>query len=240
MTEGSDEIVEVAKATQEVSKAATKALNTAEKFGGFISRFVAGTFEQAMGIFEDKLKYLRWERQERLFLRAQSFLRQEGIGRPNNPIPLKYAVPLLEAASLEENDGLQDLWAKLLVNFSIDWSGIEPSRTYIDILERLSPLEAKIVNAVYLNPYDRMQHNGVATQKLPQKAEVLPDKKDEALREEIKIEPGIDVKLALANLDRLGVLSVSRSMGGGQLFGRINPTLLGKAFFEACSLSSEK
>lgn len=240
MTEYNKEIIEVSKAAKEVAKATTKALGTAEKFGGFVSRYIGGPLEQAMGIFNDKLKYIRWERQERLFIRAQEFLKQEGIERPNNPVPLKYAVPLLEAASMEENDELQDLWAKLLINFSVVGSQIEASRTYIDILERISPIEAEIIKVVYSNPYESMKHKGVGTQKLPQVAEVWPEKKDKAVREAMKIEPLDEVKLALANLDRLGVLSVGRSMGGGQLFGTINPTLLGKSFFEACTLPSEK
>lgn len=155
-------------------------------------------------------------------------------------MPIKHAIPLFSAASLEEDDYLQDIWARLLVNFTIDTSSVEATRTYIDILERLSSLEVKIINAVYINDYGSMQHNGVATRELPHKAIVLPEKPDKDTRDALKIEPSEDVKLALANLDRLGVVSVGRSMGGGQLFGSLNPTLLGKAFFEACTLPSEK
>lgn len=240
MTTNTNEIIEASKAAQEVAKATAKALGTAEKIGGFVSKYIGGSLEQAMCIFEDKLKYTRWERQERLFLRAQEFLKKEGIETPNNPIALKYAVPLLQAASLEENDDLQDLWAKLLVNFSVAGSSVKVSRTYIDILERISPLEAEIIAKIYSHPYEIMQHNGVLTQKLPEEAIFLPEKKDEATMESIKVEPADDVKLALANLDRLGVLSVGGSMGGGQLFGFLNPTLLGKSFFDACSLPGEK
>jgi len=240
MTKETSEIIEASKATQEVAKTTAKALGAAEKFGGYISKYINGSFEQITGIFEDKLKYIRWERQERLFMKAQEFLNKEGIEAPNKPIPLKYAVPLLQAASLEENDQLQDLWAKLLVNFSIVSSSIEASRTYIDILERISPLEAEIINAVYIHPYKVIHHKGVGTQKLPSTSDALPEKMDEAARKAVEIEPSSEIKLALANLDRLGVLSVRRSMGGGQLFGSINPTLLGKSFYNACTLPSEK
>ena len=240
MTKDTSEIIEASKATQNIAKTASKALGTVEKFGGYVSKYVSGSFEQIAGMFEDKLSYIRWERQERLFLQAQRFLKNEGIDKPNKPIPLKYIVPLLQAASLEENDQLQDLWAKLLVNFSVVHSSIEATRTYIDILERISPLEAEIINAIYLNPYGAMHHNGVGTQKLPTAAGVLPDKMDEDARKATEVEPSNEIKLALANLDRLGVLSVRRSMGGGQLFGAINPTLLGKSFYNACTLPSEK
>jgi hypothetical protein len=240
MAEDMNEINEVSKATQEVAKATTKALGTAEKFGGFVSKYVGGSLEQAMGIFEDKLKYHRWERQERLFMKAQDFMEKEGLERPNNLVALKYAVPLLQAASLEENDGLQDLWAKLLVNYSTANSSIEASRTHIDILERISPLEAEIITAIYSHPYEIMHLESVGTQDLPISVVVLPEKIDESTREAIKIEPSDEVKLALANLDRLGVLWVSRYIGGGQHFGTLNPTLLGKNFFNACTLLSDK
>lgn len=73
MTKETNEVIETAKATQEVAKTTSKALVTAEKLGGFISKYIGGPLEQAVGIFEDKLKYIRWERQQRLFKRAQEF-----------------------------------------------------------------------------------------------------------------------------------------------------------------------
>jgi hypothetical protein len=239
MRKETNEVIQTAKATQEVAKTTSKALDTAEKLGGFISKYIGGPLEQAVGIFEDKLKYIRWERQQRLFKRAQEFIDNEGTNI-TRPLPIKHAIPLLSAASLEEDNYLQDIWARLLVNFTIETSSVEATRTYIDILERLSSLEVKIIHTVYINDYSSMHHNGVATRELPDKAIVLPEKPDPDTWEALKIEPSEDIKLALANLDRLGIVSVGRTMKGGQLFGVLIPTLLGQAFFEACTLPSEK
>ena len=98
-----DPVSETAKAVQEVAKATGKAIDVGQKFGGFISRYVAGPIEQGMGIFDDKLKYMRWERQVRLMQRAEQLLREAGLTQPTRAIPLKLAVPLLEAASLEDS-----------------------------------------------------------------------------------------------------------------------------------------
>src|SRR5712692_8992554 len=119
-----DELKESAKAVQEVAKTAGKAIDLSEKFGVFITRYVGASLTAAFGIFEDKLKYMRWERQVRLMQRANDFLSNEGFDQPTRVIPLKFAVPLLEAASLEDDDYLQDLWAKLLVNSAIETSGV--------------------------------------------------------------------------------------------------------------------
>jgi len=231
-----DELKESAKAVQEVAKTAGKAIDVSEKFGMFMARYVGASLTAAIGIFEDKLKYLRWERQVRLMQRAHDFLSSEGFDQPTRAIPLKFAVPLLEAASLEDDDYLQDLWAKLIVNSAIETSGVMINRTFIDILERLSPMEAKILDVVYAIPYDDMHHRGVDTRNLPESAKSFPEKSAKIER----VEPTDEVKLSLANLDRLGCISVSRSMGGGQLFGTLNPTLLGKRFIEACKLQSER
>lgn len=227
-----DPISEAAKAVQEVAKTTGKAIDAGQKFGGFISRYVAGPIEQGMGIFEDKLKYMRWERQVRLMLRAEQLLQEAGLTRPTRAIPLKLAVPLLEAASLEDNDFLQDLWARLLVNAANGASHVNLQRAYIAVLEQITPLEAVILQKIYSLPYDETRHNGVKVCKLPDEVAVgKDDGKDDSLPE-----PPEDVRLALANLARLGCIVIQKSWGGGELFKKVNPTLLGKSFVEACTL----
>lgn len=235
MNEELEATKEAAKAVQETAKTVGKALDITEKLGRFISRYTGESLELAFGIIGDKLKYLRWERQIRLMMRANEFLKKEGLERPTREIPIKFVVPLLQASSLEDDDYIQDLWAKLLVNAANEESKVEINRAYIDILERLTPIEARILKIIYTIPYEEMQHRGVATEFLPHSAKAFPEKSD---KRNIN-EPNEEVILALANLDRLGCLSVGRSMGGGQLFGMVNPTLFGKKFVDACTLPSE-
>ena len=109
-----------------------KAMDMATKAGEFIAPLVKGTLEEGIGIFEDKLKYIRWERQIRLMERADSFMKARGI-QVENPIPLKLAIPLLEGAALEDDDDLQDRWAKLIVN-SVRADGVELKRVDVNII----------------------------------------------------------------------------------------------------------
>lgn len=229
-----DPVSESAKAVQEIAKATGKAIDAGQKFGGFISRFVAGSIEQGMGIFEDKLKYMRWERQLRLMQRADQLLQKIGLTQPTRPIALKLAIPLLEAASLEDDDYLQDLWAKLLVNAANSGSRVTLQRAYIAVLEQLTPLEAAILQKIYALPYDATRHDGVEVGKLPNTVAVG---KDDG-RQDTLLEPPEDIRLALANLARLGCIVIQKSWGGGELFKKVNPTLLGKLFVEACTLQS--
>lgn len=227
-----DPVSETAKAVTEIAKTTGKVIDAGERFGGFISRYIAGSIEQGMGIFEDKLKYMRWERQIRLMQRAEQLLKEIGLNRPTRAIPLKLAIPLFEAASLEDDDYLQDLWARLLVNAANAECHISLQRVYIEILEQITPLEANILQKIYLLPYEEMHHNGVEIANLPYGA--TAGKNDGKVME--LPEPSDEVKLALANLSRLGCLTIQRSLGGGEIYKLANPTLLGKSFVAACTL----
>lgn len=225
-----------AKAIQEVSKTVGKAIDVGEKVGGFIAKFISGSLEDGIGIFHDKIKYHRWENQFRLIKKSEELMKEIGLEEPNKPIPLKFAVPLFQAATLEDDDYLQDLWAKLLVNSSTEDSGVELCRTYIDILERLSPLEAKILVKIYSYPFEEIEHKGVFTIDLPEKVSIFSEEKLAEVRKlNFKDEK---ILFALANLSRLGCISPLKSIGGGEIFVAVNPTLLGKYLVESFTLKN--
>lgn len=232
MSEETEAVKDTAKAAQEIAKTTGKAIDASQEFGCFISRYISGPLEQGVGIFEDKLKYMRWERQMRLMQRASEYMKSIGIDSPSKPIPLKLAVPLMQAASLEDDDYLQDMWAKLLVNSSITGSQIELNRSYIDILERLSHLEAKILSVIYSLPENEIKNKSIITAHLPDAVEIKAenDKKE-------PLQPSKAVTLALANLARLGCISLPLTWGGGEIFSTINPAVMGRSLVEACTLA---
>jgi len=99
---------EDSKTIEEVARASGKAIDAARELGGFLSKYAGSSLEQAMGIIEDKLKYLRWERKIRLVERANHFLARRGLSQPSRKVPLHIAIPLIQGGSLEEDDSLQD------------------------------------------------------------------------------------------------------------------------------------
>ena len=145
-------VTETAKAAQEVAKATSKGIDAGRELGGFFARFIGGPIEQASDIVEDKLRYLRWERQVRLMKRAEEFLEQQGLQAPTRSVPMKVAIPILEAASMEENDELQDIWARLLVNAADADSGADVTRSFVTVLQDFGPLEAQLLQAVHDAP----------------------------------------------------------------------------------------
>lgn len=225
-------LVAAGKAVEEMARTTSRAIDAGEKFGGFIARYIGGSLEQGFGIFEDKLRYMRWERQARLIARAEQLMSDLGMKGPTRAISIKLAVPLLEAASLEENDDLQDLWARLLVNGADVESEVDLQRVYIDILEQITSLEASILEKVYSLPFDKDGNSSVAAAELPGSAFAV----GHVERVHLAKEPRDDVKLAIANLCRLGCLTIQKTWGGGEVFTSVNQTLLGKRFVEACTL----
>jgi hypothetical protein len=51
-----------------------------------------------------------------LMERANKFLAERGLDSPTRPLLLNIAIDIVRDGSLEQDDGLQNLWAKLLVN----------------------------------------------------------------------------------------------------------------------------
>ncbi|MET3392540.1 hypothetical protein ABIC33_003198 [Variovorax sp. 1140] len=222
---------EEAKAVGEIAKTTGKAIDAAKATGGFIAKYIGGALEQGMGIFEDKLKYLRWERQHRLILRADEFLKRSGLQVPSRAVPLKLALPILQGATLEEDDDLQDRWAALLVNAANASFPGEIRRAYASMLEQLTSLDVRILDVIYSLPFfDGMEH-GVTTDALPDSAELMT-----ASYAQIASRPQEEIEVSLANLARLGCIRPSLTYGGGEIFSRVVPTFAGREFVNACRI----
>lgn len=144
-----NEISESAKAIKEVAKATKTGIEAAEKLGRFVSRITNEPLETIMGILNDRLHFMRWERQLRLVERAREILNKRKIEGHIRIIPPKLALPIIENASLEENDELQDLWANLLA------SALDPKfegtlrAAFIDIIKQLEVIDVHILNFIY-------------------------------------------------------------------------------------------
>jgi hypothetical protein len=217
---------ENAKAAQEAGKAIQEIAKTTRDFGRFVAKIVGGPLEQASGIAEDYLRYARWERQVRFQQRAEAFLLERGVENKIRPISMSVGIPLLQAASLEEDDDLQDLWARLLANGLDPNSGVEVKRAFVSILEDMGSLEARLLEAIAAAPPkfepDGYQSMDVCTVGLPARY---------ASEDE---QPPENVEVALWNLVRLGCVSPILTLSGLNVRS-VYLTSLGRLLLRACS-----
>lgn len=142
------DIEEVSKAAAEVSKFGTKALGTTEKILGFLSKVFKEPLEDVAGIVGDRLKFLRWERQVRMAEEVTKILEERNLSN-TKPVAPKLALPIIENASLEEDDSLQNIWINLMAN-SMDPNFKNDIRfAYIEIIKSLEPVDARLLEYFY-------------------------------------------------------------------------------------------
>ncbi|MBS1972663.1 MAG: DUF4393 domain-containing protein [Bdellovibrionales bacterium] len=217
-------------------KNASEAIKNASAFGIEAIKFIRVLTDEPMkelsGILSDKLKFYRWRNQQQILLKAAEYLRSNNI--LTRKIPLRELIPLLEYSSMEDEELLQDLWAGILANSANSNSSNRSNLVFIEILKSLSKMEAEILQVISSIP-NCMNPNGVIlTTYLPATAQMMTPPPSGARS---SLLPNDDVTLALANLDRLGCISIVKSIGGDQMFEFIKCTELGIRLVQICTVA---
>lgn len=141
-------IGKVADATTEVAKTGAKAIDSTDKLAGFVYRIIGEPIEIAAGTFlTDPLKELQKRRLRSLQIKTEKFLNARGIEGSRRVMP-KVAVPLLENATLEEDDDLQSLWASLLAS-ALDSDASMVERKYVSVLADLTADDVYALSDIY-------------------------------------------------------------------------------------------
>tara|TARA_A100000171_G_scaffold51342_4_gene65370 strand:+ start:56 stop:823 length:768 start_codon:yes stop_codon:yes gene_type:complete len=109
-----------------------KGLDVAKEF---TNKLVGPTVEQIGLLFADKIQYFRLKNQIKIVIKTKKFVDSQNI--KIKELPIKILAPLLEQGSFEENEDLQDLWAKMLANM-IDSDKNLQNNIYPYILGQLS------------------------------------------------------------------------------------------------------
>lgn len=215
----------VADATTAIAETSGKAIDATTG----LAKIFKGPVAELVGCLEDTFKYLRWERRQALIDKAEAIMRARGLAAPTRRLPLPFAVPLLTAAMLEEDDELQQMWARLLVNAGDAATEMELRTAYIEILKGMSAFDvlnlSKLAEATLNAPPGA--RSLMSIKDLPDSSQSYPSAPAEGLSTEILI--------SLANLSRLGCIAPSSGFGGGVAYSHVHVTELGLALYRACS-----
>jgi hypothetical protein len=212
-----------AKATEKTSEAATEAI----KAGRDALSFVADPLRELVGMGTDTLKVKRYKRQIRLAEQLKAFLRERGLEAPSRGIPLSFSVPLIEYASLEEDDDLQDIWARMLANTADAKSGTERRTAFINMLKDMTAFDVMILAKIAkISPL--IVDRSVYTIN-------FPDGDDQTDSGKRPLELSADVAVSLGNLARVGCINGMSGIGGALMFLRVRLTDLGAAFIASCT-----
>lgn len=137
MGEGSD-TAKVADAVSEVAKTTSKAIDASSSVTSFLYRVFGEPLENLAGTYvSDPLKEFRKRRLSDLQLKTERHLSHRGAV-DTKALPPPVAIPLLESASIETDEGLHDLWASLLAEF-MDATRPSADRRLLLAMKALTP-----------------------------------------------------------------------------------------------------
>jgi hypothetical protein len=137
---------EIIKHIPEITTAArgVAALGAAIPFTAVVKRMLGPAADELAEMWRDQVRLYRYERQLKCVEKAEKMAKDAGF--TPQAVPPKILFPLLEGASLEENESLHDMWAALLANASSAQLRERVRPAYISILKQMSPDEAVMLN----------------------------------------------------------------------------------------------
>jgi hypothetical protein len=118
-----------------------------DKSEALLKTLFGPSFHEVGGMIADQVKLRRFKNQVTIFTKAQKILKDKKIDPKK--VSLKVLAPLIEYSSYEEEEGLQDKWAKLTAHVLAEDDDIIFHQNCISILNKLSSLEAKLMDDLH-------------------------------------------------------------------------------------------
>lgn len=219
---------EEAKAVQEVARTARKYEPDLRELGTFIGRVTGRSGEQFGGLVGDVLAMMRIELALRYKRRVDRIMKERKLHEPTRHAAINIIYPLLQAASLEDDDDIQEMFAQLLVNAIDADSDVTILKSFVDVVRTMSSFEARILVKLVDVPQDyRVEGTSILTGGLPD--EYQRYEKNKGFRV-----PKGTLALALSNLERNGCIKASDMWMFGSSLGCVDVTPFGLALLQAC------
>lgn len=109
---------------------------------------IAGPAADEIGLtLQDSVHVYRAKRGYHLAQKFQRFCEKHRIDP--RPVPLKLLLPVLDAASVEDDDQIHTMWTNLLCSAAIPSSTPKPYPAFAEALKQLSKEEARFLNALH-------------------------------------------------------------------------------------------
>jgi len=139
-----------------IIKAATNEVTTAAKkeSESFLKAVLGEPANALGGLIGDWINQRRHANLINITVEAKRRLAKAGVSPKE--VPLKIIHPAIEAASLEDEPDLQNLWANLLANAADPTSTLNISAIFPDILRQLSRVEARYLDRLYTSTTEQL------------------------------------------------------------------------------------
>lgn len=125
-----------------------KALDEVQKTAGTLLSRLFGPMVDEMGLTAaDNFRVRRLKNQIRNFKKIEKIVEEEGLTLKQ--VDLKVLVPYLEGVAVEEDEELQNIWARLMANY-LDSKRNLKAHVYPSILKQLSTDDVKILKRILI------------------------------------------------------------------------------------------
>ena len=210
--------------TKEIAKTTSKALEVAEKVGSFLGTVLGDAFKEVGASIHDWAKFYRYKNLLKINDKVIQLHKERGIQGKSVPIQPSIGIPLIQAASLSEDENLQQKWATLIANATDPNYKDKIRKSYIDILSSLDPSDALVLDWMAAQGWNN--ELGEITIKI--------------ITENLNLSE-TDAKISSSNLNRLGLIdfgvpttvgSIGISASGNETRFKLNQ--LGWALLKLC------
>jgi hypothetical protein len=137
---------DIVKLAPEIAKVAGS-LAAAIPFTAIVKRMLGPAADELAEMWRDQVRLYRYERQLKCVEKAERMAQEAGF--TPQAVPPKILFPLLEGASLEENEDLHTMWAALLANAASPENSQTVRAGFISTLRQLSSDEASLLNFMF-------------------------------------------------------------------------------------------
>jgi hypothetical protein len=224
---------EEAEAAKEIAKSTGKAIDAGVKLAGFFRLVLGDTAIELGGVANDWARYFRYKNLLKIQDKVFALHAKRKIEGKTIPIPPRYAIPLIQEASHEDDDDIQSLWAGLVANSTDPNKKLNVKKIYIEILSSLEPIDVRIM--LYFSKqgwhlFSDVPGGGVNIERLSADLNLSEN----------------DIVISLQNLNRLGCLiadfepawnDIGKSSFGALVKNKkttFRPSPLGFSLLEAC------
>ena len=128
--------------------------SVAEKSEVLVKGLFGKAFSETGEMVADQVRFRRMKSQVNIFFKAEKYLKEKGVN-DRIKMNLKALAPLLEYCSLEENEDLQDKWAKLITNILSRPTPMVLQQNAISILNKISNEEVVLLNSIFNSLMER-------------------------------------------------------------------------------------
>lgn len=174
----------------------------------FASKLIGPTFEEVGLLISDKIKYFRFKNQINILIKAQKYVKDKNV--KIKEIPTKILVPLLENASLEEEEEMQDKWSFMIGNLADSKQNLQ-NQIFPYLLSQISLNEFEKLSEFHKKEEALIRHE-IEFEKLKKEKERFysPEYRDLYLKINGVKQEGFRVEgleeFEYSNLERLGLI----------------------------------